>query len=109
MVAILAVVSFSAGFARAAHAMPAVHAARPAIGAPSGGKAIPAKMCRRMVLPGTANACPLSSFSIGAVFGAPNHGPRASATVAAGWRLNDAPLPAQRSGLGLYRPPRARA
>jgi len=107
MVVVLGVVTFSAVFARAAQASPVVRAGVPVITALSGGKPVSAKMCHRMALPGSVNTCPLASFSFGAVFGAADGSPPPPVSVIAGWRLNDAALPAQRSGPGFYRPPRA--
>ena len=107
MVVVLGVVTFSAVFARAAQALPVVHADVPAITALSGQKKTHLKMCHRMALPGSINICPLASFSFGAVFGAADGSLLPPVSVIAGWRLNDASLPQQRSGRGLYRPPRA--
>ena len=109
MVVTLGIVTFSAVFARAAQASPVVRAETPAITALSGRKAVPAKMCHRMALPGSVNICPLSSFSFGAVFGAADGSLLPPASVITGWRLNDSSLPPQRSGPGFYRPPRALA
>ena len=107
MIVALGIVTFSAVFARAAQATPVVRAEMPAITALSGRKTTPAKICHRMALPGSVNTCPLSSFSFGAVFGAADGSLLPPVSVIAGWRLNDASLPQQRSGRGLYRPPRA--
>lgn len=109
MVVTLGIVSLSAVFARAAQASSVVHADVPVITALSGRKAVPAKMCHRMALPGAANTCPLSSFSVGVVLGAADGSLFPPVSVAAGWRRNDASLRPQQFTLGLYRPPRALA
>lgn len=107
MVTVISIVSFSAVFARAVQASPAAQPGMPAIVTLSGTKTVPVKMCHRMVSPGTANSCPLSSFSFGAVFRTADDSALAATSVAAAWRLNDSSLAPQQPGRGLYRPPRA--
>jgi hypothetical protein len=60
-----------------------------------------------MLLPGTVNSCPLSSFSFGTIFSTADNSSLPPASIAAAWRLNDSSLPPQQPALGLYRPPRA--
>ena len=109
MVKVISIVSFSAVFARTVQASPAPQPGMPAIVTLSGAKAVPAKICHRMVTPGTVNICPLSSFSFGAVFATADGSALTATSVAAAWRLNDSSLPPQQPGRGLYRPPRASA
>lgn len=68
------------------------------------GKHLP-KPCQKMVLPGTVNTCPLSSFTFNFI---PTVGadPAVSALVtAAQWQLSNSSLPPQCSGFSPYRPP----
>jgi len=109
MVAVIGIVSFSAVFARAAQPSPVAQSFAPPIVTLSGTKTMPVKMCHRMAVPGTANSCPLSSLSFGAVFGTADHSSLPPASAAAAWVLNNSSLPLQQSDLGLYRPPRASA
>lgn len=68
------------------------------------GKNLP-KPCQKMVLPGTINTCPLSSFTFNFI-PTVDADPAVSASVAAvQWQLSNSSLPPQCSGFSPYRPP----
>ena len=104
--ALMALVVFVASFAVAAR--------EPALAMSANGRIVVAmttfrkdlpKPCQKIVLPGTVNTCPLSSFSfsfiptVGADYAVPT---LVTATL---WRLSNSSLPAQCCGFSPYRPP----
>ena len=68
------------------------------------GKYLP-KPCQKIVLPGTVNTCPLSSFSFNFIpsVGANAAGPTLVAAVQ--WQMSNSSLAAQCCGFSPYRPP----
>lgn len=103
---LMALVVFVASFALAAR--------EPALAMLANGRAVAEmtisskhlpKPCQKIVLPGTANTCPLSSFSFNFIpsVGADTAVP--TLVTATLWRLSNSSLPAQCCGFSPYRPP----
>lgn len=107
---LMALVMLAASFAVALH--------EPAFATSADGQAVATvaplhqqrpKPCRRFVLPGTVNSCPLSSFSFGFIPAVDADHAVPASIDATPWRLRNSLLRAQCHGPSLYRPPRLQA
>ena len=107
---LMALVVFAASFALAAREPALAMSAngRAVAEMTTSGKYLP-KPCQKIVLPGTVNTCPLSSFSFNFVpsVGANTAGPTLVAAVQ--WQMSNSSLAAQCCGFSPYRPPCSKA
>jgi hypothetical protein len=103
---LMALVVFAASFALAAREPALAMSAngRAVAEITTSGKYLP-KPCQKIVLPGTVNTCPLSSFSFNFIpsVGASTSGPTLVAAVQ--WQMSNSSLAAQCCGFSPYRPP----
>ena len=67
----------------------------------------PVKSYHKVVLPGTINAYPLSSFTITAILDNNASSAIEAPATSTAWRLSDSSIAVQVAGLRLYRPPRS--